>query len=99
MLHGWRGRRCPWSQGRLRIDRASLGIAFVLLAGCAHQAPVATSERPPVNLSGYSPAFREGFGDGCDTARGSRKRKEARYADDAQYRRGWDDGQAICTRK
>lgn len=99
MLRGRHGTPCSWGKGHLRIDIASLGIAVVLLAGCAHQAPVATSQRPPVNLSGYSPAFREGFGDGCDTARGSRKRKEARYADDAQYRRGWDDGQAICTHK
>lgn len=76
-----------------------LGLAALLITGCAHQKTDAPSERAPVNLSGYSAAFREGFGDGCDTVRGSRKRKEVRYTEDDQYRRGWDDGLAICKGK
>jgi hypothetical protein len=52
-----------------------------------------------VNLSGYSPAFKEGFGDGCKTARDRSTKNERRYAENGQYRRGWDDGRAICGRR
>jgi hypothetical protein len=52
-----------------------------------------------VNLSGYSAAFKEGFAEGCDTARGSARRDEKRFGADAQYAQGWQDGKAICGKR
>ncbi|MCO6429144.1 hypothetical protein [Nitrosomonas communis] len=56
------------------------------------------STRPAYNLSGYPPATKEGYIDGCETAKKTRYgyKDEQRYRDDGQYRMGWDDGFAIC---
>jgi hypothetical protein len=80
-------------------SRAVVAVAAASVAACAHRPPEQNVDTPPVNLSGYSPAFREGFGDGCETARGRSKKTDSRYAEDTQYRRGWDDGRAICARR
>ena len=58
-------------------------------------------ERPaPVNLSGYSPSFRQGYMDGCDSAgwRGQR-RNENRYKTETDYMMGWNDGFSVCQRR
>jgi hypothetical protein len=57
--------------------------------------------RPKYNLAGYPPAVREGYIDGCESAkRTSYARKDAkRMADDAQYAMGWNDGFGICGKK
>ena len=57
--------------------------------------------RPTYNLSGYPPAVRDGYIDGCESAKGTRYgRKDAgRFASDAQYQMGWNDGYGICGRK
>lgn len=54
--------------------------------------------RPAYNLAGYPPAVREGYIDGCETAKGTRYgRKDAsRFAGDAQYQMGWNDGHSLC---
>lgn len=83
------------SSTRVRLLAAAL-LAFC--AGCAHQPPAGPS-RPPVNLSGYSAAFKEGFAAGCDTGRGSARRDARRYGEDEQYARGWEDGRSICSRR
>jgi outer membrane PBP1 activator LpoA protein len=71
-------------------------ICAVVLAGCAGSPPPGKS----INLSGYSSAFKEGYADGCDSARGLLTRKdEARYRDDADYMMGWNDGYGICRRR
>jgi len=59
------------------------------------------ASRPTYNLAGYPPAVREGYIDGCETAKGSRYgRKDAgRFASDAQYQMGWNDGFGICGKK
>ena len=59
------------------------------------------AERPKYNLAGYPPAVREGYIDGCESAKGSPyARKDAkRFAADAQYAMGWNDGNAICRKK
>ena len=59
------------------------------------------AERPKYNLAGYPPAVREGYIDGCESAKGTAyARKDARrFADDAQYAMGWNDGHAICGKK
>lgn len=75
----------------------SLVLLAALAAGCGASAP-----RPQqVNLSGYSAAFRQGFGDGCDSVGALRaaKRDEARFRADADYAMGWRDGYAICSKR
>ena len=59
------------------------------------------ASRPTYNLAGYPPAVREGYIDGCETAKKSEwGRKDAkRFASDAQYSMGWNDGFGICSKK
>ena len=54
--------------------------------------------RPKYNLAGYPPAVREGYIDGCDSAkRTAYAHKDAkRFGEDEQYAMGWNDGFAIC---
>ena len=61
----------------------------------------AQASRPTYNLAGYPPAVRDGYIDGCETAkRTSYARKDAkRFAEDAQYSMGWNDGHSICGKK
>ncbi len=65
-------------------------------AGSGSAAP--TAARPGINLSGYSVAFKEGYADGCETARQAPRRNAKRYGTDADYTMGWNDGQAMCKR-
>jgi hypothetical protein len=59
------------------------------------------ASRPTYNLAGYPPAVRDGYIDGCETAKGTRYgRKDAgRFSADAQYQMGWNDGFGICGKK
>jgi hypothetical protein len=59
------------------------------------------ASRPTYNLAGYPPAVREGYIDGCETAKATRYgRKDAtRFANDAQYQMGWNDGYGICGKR
>src|SRR5690349_17161490 len=52
------------------------------------------ASRPKYNLAGYPPAVRDGYIDGCETAKGTRygRKDTKRFADDAQYQMGWNDG-------
>ena len=54
---------------------------------------------PPVNLQGFPPTYRLGFGDGCASARGAEQKDVARFAGDGNYRTGWQDGVAQCRKK
>ncbi|HET7731528.1 MAG TPA: hypothetical protein VFK48_16005 [Usitatibacter sp.] len=58
------------------------------------------ASRPTYNLAGYPPAVREGYIDGCESAkRSAYARKDAkRFASDPQYEMGWNDGYGICGR-
>jgi hypothetical protein len=58
----------------------------------------AAAARPTYNLTGYPPAVRDGYIDGCESAKGTKYgRKDAgRMASDAQYSMGWNDGFSIC---
>lgn len=93
-----RGVRCGRTRGGAWGAWVALSAAC-WIAGCAQVEPVAGPASPPVNLSGYSPAFKAGFRDGCETARGNAQRSAARYQEDAQYARGWDDGRSVCRRR
>ncbi|MBI3043457.1 MAG: hypothetical protein HYY78_11620 [Betaproteobacteria bacterium] len=69
-------------------------LLAALLAGCGSPSP---GQR--VNLSGFSPGFKQGYADGCESAnaRGQR-RDEGRYKTEADYMRGWNDGFSVCRR-
>ncbi len=86
-----------------------------LVAGCAAVPPAPTTPETPkeaterrqrappptYNLTGYPPAVRDGYIDGCETAKStSYARKDPkRMAGDPQYSMGWNDGYSICKKK
>jgi len=99
-----------------KIPYTKLSVLLLLLSGCASQpyapptapeAPAQAQERreraakPTYNLAGYPPAVREGYIDGCESAkRSSYARKDAaRFSSDPQYSMGWNDGFGICGKK
>lgn len=61
----------------------------------------AEAPRPAYNLAGYPPAARDGYIDGCETAKRSEygHKDEQRMAGDPQYAMGWNDGYSICSRR
>ena len=63
--------------------------------------PLPPSTRPTYNLAGYPPATREGYIDGCETAKKTEYgfKDASRYETDGQYRMGWDDGFDLCRDK
>jgi hypothetical protein len=61
--------------------------------------PPAPRPLPNVNLSGYPPAFKEGFRDGCDSFRGNYRRDANRFNKENDYTIGWQDGFSICRRQ
>jgi hypothetical protein len=75
---------------------AALALLALLAGACAQRNPA-----PNVNLGGYPPAFRDGYVDGCNSARSAlpKTRDETRFRTDAMYASGWRDGHDICTRK
>ena len=100
----------------MRRHAASLAFTL-LAAACAApplapppnkpEAPAAAEQRrqqasrPTYNLTGYPPAVREGYIDGCESAKKTQyARKDAkRMGADAQYEMGWNDGFGICSKK
>jgi hypothetical protein len=101
---------------RLTMRRHAAIFLAVLAAGCAthpyvppdHSESVAQATerraqapRPAYNLAGYPPAVRDGYIDGCESARQSEfARRDTRRMDaDPQYSMGWNDGYSICGRK
>ena len=99
------------------MRRHSTLLALLLAAACAApplapppdkpEAPAAAQQRreqasrPTYNLSGYPPAVKEGYIDGCESAKKTQfARKDAkRMAADPQYEMGWNDGFSICKKK
>ena len=57
--------------------------------------------RPTYNLTGYPPPVRDGYIDGCESAKKSEygRKDEKRFAADDRYRMGWNDGFSICSRR
>ena len=74
-----------------RLFQAALGAT--LLAGCA-------GGTAPVNLAGYSTAFKQGYTDGCESASArSQRRDEGRYRTGSEYMQGWNDGYSVCAKR
>ena len=89
-------------------------VIVLLAAGCAAGPPAAPPQKvetpaqatqrrssappPAYNLTGYPPAVRDGYIDGCESAKRTRyANKDAkRMAADPQYAMGWNDGYSIC---
>jgi hypothetical protein len=71
------------------------------------ETPVQAQERrqaapkPTYNLTGYPPAVRDGYIDGCESAKrsGYARKDAARFGSDPQYQMGWNDGFSICGKK
>ena len=88
-----------------------VALALAFMTGCAGQiatdtlpAPVSVPAPAPkaaVNLAGFSPAFKQGYADGCASAKSNaaRARDETRYKSEADYAQGWRDGYDICGRR
>ena len=72
-------------------------LLSALAGGCAPAKP----PTPAVNLSGFPPAFRDGYAAGCDSAKrgGAPRKDETRFAQDRQYAAGWRDGLDVCKKK
>ena len=95
------------------IARRACVLAALALGACATVAPTTPSPPstpqapapyvepppPPVNLQGFPPSYRLGFGDGCSTGRGTEKKDPVRFGNDGNYRVGWQDGLAQCKAK
>jgi hypothetical protein len=85
---------------KIPIQTACRTGALLLAAGLAAcGGPTVTPEAPPVNLAGFPPAFREGYADGCNTARGSTKQDAARMKTDGSYAQGYQDGLTGCKKR
>ncbi len=78
-----------------KISLWALAIPM-LLGACAAPSPMQPAN---INLSGFPPAFKEGYADGCASAKGSRSRNEERFKSDYQYANGWRDGLDLCKRR
>src|SRR5437016_6078752 len=90
-------------------------IGASLLASCATVGPTPAVPTPPataptvprnaeppapkVNLSGFPLPYRQGYADGCASAGGTEHKDAARFSADMNYRTGWTDGRALCTKK
>lgn len=95
-----------------RLRRTVALAALALVAGCApmppvpapapKSAPVPANQEPPppnVNLTGFPLPYRQGYADGCASAKGSERKDAARFGADPNYRTGWQDGLALCKKR
>jgi len=86
---------------------AMLFLITIVVGGCATSSQKSTSTSPPpkyhpqnVNLSGFPPAYKAGYQDGCDSVNSSEKQKDIkRFKSDSQYAQGWRDGFDLCKKK
>lgn len=82
---------------RLQTSFCCAALVAALVAGCAGAAEPKAAQ---VNLSGFSPSFKQGYADGCESASTrSHLRHESRYKTEADYMMGWNDGFNICAKR
>lgn len=67
-------------------------IAVLFISGCNNRLPA------PYQTSAYaeSPAFQEGYRDGCRTAEGNYTKNSDRFRNDTAYHEGWFEGRKRC---
>ena len=84
-----------------RHNMTARGVAVLLLCALAGGCAPTKAPPPAVNLTGFPPAFRDGYAAGCDSAKrgGAPRRDEKRFAQDRQYAAGWRDGFDVCKKK
>ena len=83
------------------------GCAAVPSAPLAPETPTQAGERrakaarPTYNLTGYPPAVRDGYIDGCESAKNTHyaRKDDQRMSGDPQYSMGWNDGFSICGKR
>jgi hypothetical protein len=98
------------------MRRHTLILLTLLAAGCAVR-PVQPPDkpetrtqaaerrtkaaRPAYNLAGYPPPVREGYIDGCESAKRTEfaRKDNRRMGEDKSYAMGWNDGFSICGKK
>ncbi len=78
---------------------ATIGLAPVIPTAPAPLPPTAEPPRPSINLSGFPLPYRQGYADGCASAKGPQRQDATRFGADANYRTGWQDGVALCRKK
>ena len=89
----------------MKLKYILVSTVVALMVGCATPEPKTPPQpavdEPQVNLAGYPPAFRDGYLDGCNTARrnSGKIQDEVRYKKDSMYAAGWRDGFDICSEK
>lgn len=79
----------------------------ILAGGCSDFAQKSSPSSQPhkyqpqsVNLSGFPPAYKAGYQDGCDSVDRSEKKKDIkRFKADSQYASGWRDGFDLCKKR
>ena len=92
------------TDSRMRLI-STIATAALLMSACAspqsQSQSQSQSEQPDYNLSGYPPAFRDGYVDGCDSTRqpASTVRDEGRFKTDSTYATGWRDGFDMCSQR
>lgn len=80
----------------IRVNPIKFALLITLAACAAPEPPPAQK----MNLGGYSTQFKDGYNDGCGSARSStRERNESRYRKDTDYMMGWNDGYSVCSRR
>ena len=76
------------------INRYEVLVLAMLMAGCATSADV----RIPAQYADRSQAFREGYAEGCTSAKtkSSQSKNMERIRADSPYANGWYDGFGEC---
>ncbi len=99
----------PWSKPAIasRETVAAVRIAVLLLLVAGLSALWARSRRAgaddpaqvtkSINLSGFPPEYKRGFGVGCESAKNVFGRSAQRPKGDAPYVQGWQDGLDYCS--
>lgn len=75
----------------------ALAVLALLCAGCAGQHTYPAQ----ANLAGFPPGYKQGYADGCSSARsvlGSTKNAK-RFKSDPRYAQGWRDGADVCGKR
>jgi hypothetical protein len=80
---------------------AVLLLLSAVLAGCASKSLRAGADDPAhvtnsINLSGFPPEYKRGFGAGCENAKDASGRSAPRPKGDASFVQGWQDGVDYC---